>query len=165
MAQLRFGSPLKSRIYSLVGSLAIVVGAGGVVGCQTSRLKEFETVHGGMSKDQVLELVGGPKRTQRWHGRDRWEYRFYNTTEGDVIREVHFENGKSTYVGSAIKPAISADEQDLLNAVYNHKADAEDTERAQQVRDGITIQRFLPVNEDGEAGPAHIEPTKPGTTQ
>ncbi|CAN5594632.1 hypothetical protein BH10BDE1_BH10BDE1_31410 [soil metagenome] len=165
MAQRRFGSPLKSRIYSLVGSLAIVVGAGGVVGCQSSRLKEFETVRGGMSKDQVIELVGGPIRTQRWHGRDRWEYRFYNTSEGDVIREVHFEAGKSTYVGSAIKPAISADEQDRLNAMYNHKSDAEDSEHAQQSRDGITIQRFQPVNEDGEAGPAHTAPAKPGTTQ
>jgi outer membrane protein assembly factor BamE (lipoprotein component of BamABCDE complex) len=132
------------------------------------RLKEFESVHGGMSKSEVIEIVGGPQRTQRWHGRDRWEYRFYNTREGDVIREVHFEDGKSTYVGSAIKPAISADEQDRINDVYNGRADSADAETAARAKDGISVQKFHPVDDDGDAGPVHIEPatgSKPSTSQ
>jgi len=142
--------------------------AGGISGCQSSRLREFETVHGGMSKSEVIEVVGGPQRAQRWHGRDRWEYRFYSTSEGDIVREVHFENGKSTYVGAAIKPAVSADEQDRLNEVYNHKADAVDAEAKAHAQDGISIQRFQPVNDNGEVGPVRIEPTggaKPSTSQ
>lgn len=125
--------------------------------CSSSRLKEFEKVHGGMSKSEVLTAVGGPQRTQRWHGRDRWEYRIYGTPDGDVLREVHFEDGKSTYVGAAIKPPISADQQDKLNEAYNHEADAKDAETAATGRDGVTIQRFRTVDENGNVGPAVLE--------
>lgn len=175
-AQTRIGVSAKTRLRpllsSLLSSLVIATGVGavgaGVVGCQTSRLKEFETVRGGMSKSEVIELVGGPQRAQRWHGRDRWEYRFYNTVDGDVIREVHFEDGKSTYVGAAIKPAVSADDQDRLNEAYNHKANAADAESMAHARDGISVERFQPVNDNGDVGPVHIDPVggaKPSTSQ
>jgi outer membrane protein assembly factor BamE (lipoprotein component of BamABCDE complex) len=119
-----------------------------LTGCQTARLKEFASIHGGMTKGEVLSAVGGPDRTQRWHGRDRWEYTLHGHPEGDIIREVHFENGRSTYVGPAIKPAISADEQDRINLLSNQAADLRDTESATLEREGISIQRFKPVDEN-----------------
>jgi outer membrane protein assembly factor BamE len=119
-------------------------------GCQTSRYKEFETLKSGMSKADVLASVGGPARTQRWHGRDRWEYRLIGM-EGEVVREVHFENGKSTYIGAAIKPAVSADEQDRLNEASNRAADFSHTEAASLAREGIQIQKFRPVDDADHA--------------
>ncbi len=123
-------------------------------GCQTARYKEFEAVHGGMTKGEVLNKVGGPNRTQRWHGRDRWEYTLYGHPEGNIVREVHFENGRSTYVGAAIKPAVSADEQDRGNLLSNHAADITESEAAALARDGITIQKFRPVEDTGAVAPA-----------
>ncbi len=105
-----------------------------------------------MTKGEVLAAVGGPDRTQRWHGRDRWEYTLHGHPEGDIVREVHFENGRSTYVGAAIKPAISADEQDRRNLLSNHAADINDSETAALARDGITIQKFRPVDENADVG-------------
>lgn len=115
--------------------------------CQTSRYKEFETIHGGMSKSEVLNAIGGPTRTQRWHGRDRWEYTLNGTPEGDITREVHFENGRSTYVGAAIKPPISADEQDQINLLSNQAADVRESEEASLARQGLTIQKFHSIDD------------------
>lgn len=153
----------RSRLFQIGLCLALSLGA-----CQTSRFKEFETVRGGMSKSDVIELVGGPQRTQRWHGRDRWEYRFYGTSEGELIREVHFENGKSTYVGPAIKPAVSAEEQDRRNETYNREAEAAEVEALSRDRDGITIQKFRPVTDESDSLPVQLEPAtgaKPSTSQ
>lgn len=130
-----------ARFFAVLVS-TVLIGA-----CQTPRHKEFESIHGGMSKSEVLAIMGGPNRTQRWHGRDRWVYLLYGHPDGDVAREVHFENGKSTYVGAAIKPAVSADEQDRLNLLSDRSADAEDRERAAQSSDGITVQKFRPVED------------------
>ena len=145
-----------SRIVAPLGLiLSLCLGA-----CQSSRVKEFEQVHSGMSKSEVLSAIGGPVRTQRWHGRDRWEYRMYGSLNGEaakeIVREVHFEDGKATYVGNAIKPAISADEQDRLNENYSRDADARDREDVANSREGITVQKFRPVDENGNV-------TKPPT--
>lgn len=117
-------------------------------GCQSKRYKEFETIHGGMSKGDVLAVMGNPDRTQRWHGRDRWQYTLYGHPDGDVVREVHFENGRSTYVGAAIKPAISADEQDRLNEIGNREAEIRENQALSNESNGIQIQRFEPVDRD-----------------
>lgn len=131
------------KVLSLVSLTALTLL---VVGCQTARYKEFETVRGGMTKGEVLAAVGGPDRTQRWHGRDRWEYTLYGHPEGDIVREVHFENGKSTYIGPAIKPAISADQQDLMNHQKNRQAELiENANPYLQDTQETEIQRFTPV--------------------
>ena len=126
-------------------------------GCQTHRYKEFEKIRGGMSKSEVLDVIGGPIRTQRWQGRDRWEYTLYGHPAGDLIREVHFENGLSTYIGPPIKPAISAETQDKINDSINRTADIRDTENAVSETTGLQIQKFEPVDspehspDDGDA--------------
>ncbi len=141
-----------SQSAALIAALTGIAFAGCLSACQTARVKEFEQVHSGMSKSEVLSAVGGPVRTQRWRGRDRWEYRM-----GDVVREVHFEDGKATYVGSAIKPAISAEEQDRLNENYSRDSDTRDREEVANSRDGITVQKFRAVDDNGNAGPVVIE--------
>ncbi len=131
------------KLFGLVSFTTLVLL---VSGCQTPRYKEFESVRGGMTKGEVLAAVGGPDRTQRWHGRDRWEYTLYGHPEGDIVREVHFENGKSTYIGPAIKPAISADQQDLMNHQKNRQAELiENANPYLQDTQEIEIQRFTPV--------------------
>lgn len=146
-------------------SVLAAIGLGAIIalaisGCQTSRIKDFESVHGGMSKGDVLAAIGNPQRTQRWHGRDRWQYTFYGQPEGDVVREVHFENGKSTYVGGAIKPAVSADEQDRINDIENLKADLRDAEHTS----GVQIQRFEPVKDSNDEASLK-KPSTPGVSQ
>lgn len=130
-------------------------------GCQTSRYKEFESLRSGMDKTDVLLAIGNPTRTQRWHGRDRWEYTLYGTPEGTIVREVHFENGVSTYIGPAIKPAISATEQDRINDAKNRDADIQDSMTMTTEANGLKIQRFEPVK-DTEDVPVRAQ--KPGVS-
>lgn len=133
----------------LFGNVRAVIGLAvigfAISGCQTARYKEFETIHGGMTKGEVLAAVGGPDRTQRWHGRDRWEYTLYGHPDGDLVREVHFENGKSTYIGPAIKPAISASQQDLMNDQKNRQAELIESANPYLQDTEIEVQRFVPV--------------------
>lgn len=119
--------------------------------CQTRPHKAFESVRGGMSKSEVLAAIGGPVRTQRWQGRDRWQYVFYGHPEGDLVREVHFENGISTYVGPAIKPAISAENQDRINDSLNRAADLRDFESATNEASGLKIQRFESIEDSKDS--------------
>lgn len=118
-------------------------------GCQTSRYREFEKIKGGMSKGEVLSAIGGPNRTQRWHGRDRWEYTLYGHPDGDLVREVHFEDGVSTYIGPAIKPAVSADLQDQINERRNRAADL--SEASGYSSSSLEVQRFEPVDDDADS--------------
>lgn len=74
-----------------------------LIGCQTSMYHQFEQVNLGMDKDDVLQIMGSPQRTQRWRGKDRWTFVFYE----DRIRfekEVQFHEGIATYVGQIWQP-------------------------------------------------------------
>lgn len=69
-------------------------------GCQTNMKKAFEEIKPGMDKDQVLEIIGGPRAVTRFHGKDRWFIMFY--TDGvRYEREIHFHNGVADYVGES----------------------------------------------------------------
>lgn len=73
--------------------------------CQTSMVKQFSEVKPGMEKAEVLDLMGSPQTTQRFHGKDRWTYIFYD----DHIRfekEVQFFNGSAIYVGETWQPEV-----------------------------------------------------------
>ena len=131
----------RSVLAFLVTTIAIFA-----TGCQTSRYKEFETLKGGMSKGEVLAAVGGPGRTQRWHGRDRWEYTLYGHPDGELVREVHFEEGKSTYIGPAIKPAVSAERQDQINDRRNRAAEL--NEASGYSSSSLEVESFRPIDED-----------------
>ena len=94
-----------------------------LAGCQTARWRDFDKIKTGMNKAEVLDLVGGPDRTRRWQGKDRWTYVFKKPT-GESIEDVHFEEGKVVYSGAPPVPKISAEEQDRLNEETNVREDA-----------------------------------------
>jgi hypothetical protein len=75
-----------------------------------------------MTKSAVIELIGGPSKTRRWKGKDRWIYELHRNDGTVKAEEIHFEGGKVTYVGPSIPPAVSAQEQDRLNESANLKS-------------------------------------------
>jgi len=94
-----------------------------LAGCATSPKSQFTQVQVGMDKDQVLDIMESPQRTQRWHGMDRWTYIFYSEDQR-TEKEVQFAEGKSNYVGNVFQPPVSADEQDVLNENSNREVEA-----------------------------------------
>jgi len=81
-------------------------------------LKEYQSITPGMEKDDVLAKMGSPQRTQRFHGKDRWTYVFYE----DRIRyekEVQFFEGNAVYVGDPWQPEASAAQVDAKNEASN----------------------------------------------
>lgn len=92
-------------------------------GCTVSPKRQFEKVKVGMDKNDVLALMDSPQRTQRWKGLDRWTYVYY---ENDLReeKEVHFSDGKASYVGEVFKPQVSAIDQDKANEESNAQLDA-----------------------------------------
>jgi outer membrane protein assembly factor BamE len=94
--------------------------------CQTSMLKQFSEVKPGMEKDDVLNIMGSPQRTQRFHGKDRWTYVFYDSRIR-FEKEVHFFEGNATYVGEIWQPeeSKSAFAVDKANDSRNVELDAQ----------------------------------------
>lgn len=106
--------------------LVIVAAMLFLTACQTSMVKQFSKVQPGMEKDDVLEIMGSPSQSRRFHGKDRWSYVFYE----DRIRfekEVHFFEGKAIYIGDLWQPPEeqSAVAVDKRNAELNEKIDLE----------------------------------------
>ncbi|HEX4925224.1 MAG TPA: outer membrane protein assembly factor BamE [Bdellovibrionales bacterium] len=58
----------------------------------------------GMTKSQVLDVMGFPKRTQKRNGKDAW---VYNSKIGGEA-QVQFESDKVVHVGPAEEPAAPA---------------------------------------------------------
>lgn len=108
--------------------LGLLVGF--LAGCQTSLVHQFEKLHPGMDKHQVLETMGSPQTSNRLHGKDRWIYVFF---EDDIRfeKEVHFLNGVAIYVGEAWKPAAeaSAEANDKKHDEINTAFQAEEKSR------------------------------------
>jgi len=89
-----------------------------LLGCQTNMLKEYQRLTPGMEKAEVLEVMGSPQRTQRFHGKDRWTYVFYeNKTRYE--KEVQFFQGNAVYIGDVWQPDMSASEVDAKNEASN----------------------------------------------
>lgn len=112
--------------------LAIALTSVGLLfsGCQTNMLKAYQKITPGMEKDDVLEIMGNPQRTQRFHGKDRWTYVFYQ----DRLRyekEVQFFENNAVYVGDTWQPEVSAAQMDAKNEASN-KVVEEDTLRKYQ---------------------------------
>lgn len=83
---------------------------------------DFQKLKPGMEKSQVLDIVGPPQRTQRWRGLDRWTYIFYEN-EGREEREVHFDEGRASYIGAKYVPPVSAEQQDVINEASNREVE------------------------------------------
>jgi outer membrane protein assembly factor BamE len=96
-----------------------------LMGCQTNMLKEYQKISPGMEKDDVLEVMGSPQRTQRFHGKDRWTYIFYDSRIR-YEKEIQFFEGNAVYVGDIWQPEISAAQVDAKNEASN-KSIEEDT--------------------------------------
>lgn len=94
------------------------------LGCQTNELKAYDRLKVGMDKGEVIGIMGSPRRSERWQGQDRWTYEFYHQDQ-PYSKEIRFSEGKSTYVGEIVKPAVSAEEQDLKNETENKALEAQ----------------------------------------
>jgi outer membrane protein assembly factor BamE len=108
----------------MMGKLLLIfsIFALSLTGCQTNMKKAFDEVKPGMDKDQVLEIIGGPRAVTRFHGKDRWFISFY----ADGVRyerEIHFSNGIADYVGETYQPPEDnrADVVDKKNEEDNQK--------------------------------------------
>lgn len=130
----------------------------GLAACQTNRLRAFGDVRRGMSKGDVLNIMGSPSFTQRWRGMDRWTYNLYERASDEPInpkqvREVHFAEGVAVYAGPEVKPAVSPEEQDRLNLLRNEEAEV----RERNSQRGESIQIFKPVD------PESVSAERPST--
>lgn len=126
--------------------------------CQSMPSKQFTKLKTGMDKDDVLQIMGSPDRTQRWQGMDRWTYKVWESDTSE-LKEVHFSEGIAVYVGEFVKPEISADEQDKINEESNQKLEEQLAARKienqkqyqkyeQEVRGSESVRRvprFVPV--------------------
>ena len=129
---------------SFVGTLSALIGMLALSSCQTPRYKEFEHVRTGMTKAEVIEAVGGPSAKLRRQGVDRWTYIFENHPDGEQIREVHFVDGKSTYVGTQVKSAIPPEIQDKINETKSRVLDEKERIGTGSAK-SEDVEVFLPV--------------------
>jgi outer membrane protein assembly factor BamE len=105
------------------------------VGCATTPQEQWQKVKVGMYKDEVLEIMDSPQRTQRWHGLDRWTYVYFDKSSPErQYKEVHFQEGKANYVGEFYKPQISAEDQDTANEVANREVEVALQNRKEQTQ-------------------------------
>lgn len=128
--------------------------------CQTSMVKQFSEVKPGMEKDDVLHLMGSPNRTQRFHGKDRWTYIFYD----DRIRfekEIQFFEGNAVYIGETWQPepeksAVAVDkvhdeknarlDEQLASDIQQHRRAFEDYEAKTKGTDKVRyVPQFEPI--------------------
>jgi outer membrane protein assembly factor BamE len=100
--------------------LAVLAPLSVILGCQTNELNAYKKLKPGMDKGDVLAIMGSPRRSERFHGEDKWTYQFYSD-EIKLEKEVRFSDGTATYIGDPPIPAVSAAEQDRLNELENQK--------------------------------------------
>jgi len=99
-----------------------------LLGCQSLSMSTFEKVENGMTKSQVLDLLGNPQTSQRRKGKDRWIYNIVDTSSDSrlpLVREVVFEKGVTVYFGEPQKPDTSAEDRDIKNETLNLQIEAQ----------------------------------------
>ncbi len=74
-----------------------------VVSCTHTQKESVRKLEVGMSKADVLEVMGNPTRTNRSHGSDRWVYE-YEVNGQKEVTEVYFQEGKASYFGKPKDP-------------------------------------------------------------
>lgn len=114
-----------------ISVFTILIGGLGLSGCQTHMYEEYRKLHPGMEKNDVLEVMGSPQRTQRMHGKDRWTYIFYD----DKLRhekEVQFFEGNAVYVGEPSQPEITAAQVDAKNEASNKAIEEENRRKLEE---------------------------------
>ena len=103
-------------------------------GCESLPAHDFAELKPGMTKREVLSVMGNPQTTDRAHDLDRWRYVFYQDAKL-AEKEVHFDHDRAVYIGDHPRPQISAEEQDQIFArenlelAQNHRATREQTSK------------------------------------
>lgn len=80
-----------------IGALLCLAGILVVASCSTSPDEAAKKIENGMTKADVIELMGNPDHADRVHGADRWIYDAQNDRSKPV--EVYFTEGKVTLSG------------------------------------------------------------------
>lgn len=103
--------------------------------CQTSLLSQYNQVRTGMEKDDVIDLMGSPQRTERMRDKDRWTYIFYDKRVR-YEKEIQFTKGNVVYVGEPwqIAPEKSAEVIDKKNAEAEQKIEEEKAQKNAQAK-------------------------------
>lgn len=116
-------------------SIPIVLLALFTSACQTSMLKQFESIKPGMEKDDVLNIMGSPNQTQRVSGKDRWYYTFYDKRMR-FQKEIQFVDGSAIYIGELSQPAAdqTAVAVDTRNEARNKQVDEDMKKEIQENR-------------------------------
>ena len=138
-------SPVVAMLMAALLSLA---------GCQTSRYRAWGKVKPGQTKTSVLEFLGGPDRSIREEGLDRWIYVFYNNDlDNPEWKELQFVHNKVTYIGDRIKPTLTAEQTDEKNEEANRE-EAERLDKVQRAVDKklgrISAPAYSPMNDNDD---------------
>lgn len=121
-----------------------------------------------MDKAQVLETTGvGPRVSERKSGQDRWIFVVYPDRSESVThqKEVRFENGKVVYTGPVQKPAISAAEQDRLNATAKNDNVNIDDEIKRSRKQSVDLREEIAKDMPAKPKFEEIAPSGEGTSQ
>jgi outer membrane protein assembly factor BamE (lipoprotein component of BamABCDE complex) len=93
--------------------------------CQTTPIHDFTKIQNNMTKDEVLNIVGSPIRTERFDGKEKWAYRFWIGDDHNVeaLRQVTFMNNKVVSVGEDVdeEQRIKEIQQDDLKRAERRK--------------------------------------------
>lgn len=85
-----------------VGALLFLATAAFLSSCSTSPDEAAKKIESGMTKAEIIELMGNPDHADRIHGSDRWIY----DAEGGRTKavEIYFTDGKVTLSGPPAPP-------------------------------------------------------------
>jgi outer membrane protein assembly factor BamE len=136
--------------------------------CQSAPIERFKGVKTGMSKDEVLEEVGSPTRTERFDGKEKWAYRYYTGDERnvEVLKYVIFVNSKVESLGDDSEEQTRLEEMKVEDvkraekrkALKTRAKAAEEADRKEAGKPKAVVSTHMkdvPVEEDG--APKNIE--------
>jgi outer membrane protein assembly factor BamE len=71
------------------------------LGCSSTPTVQFSEIKMGMDKDQVLQAVGNPYRTEKGAVKEKWGYRYYEgkNKEKEILKFIEFINGRVANFG------------------------------------------------------------------
>ena len=85
--------------------------SGGLFACSTPMSQLIQDIQLGMSKSEVIEKLGNPRRTYRYQGINRWVYQVNHKN----VSEIHFKRSKVIYVGPNTENPVDQRVQDSEN--------------------------------------------------
>ena len=113
--------------------------------CQlwTTRQDEFNQVQIGMTKPEVIEVLGSPSWSDRKEGEDRWIY-FLDPQDRSSERLVYFKEGIVSRKGLRDKPTLTAEEMEAIKKdrpkTYTHQPSVSENELRKIIKKEIEKQ-------------------------